>query len=418
MRITAVSRHDRPGVLRPGALAGAATLTAMAAALATGTPPAQAALSHRPGASKSDTISSFTTLLGVSADSTTDAWAAGYYNNSSDVPVPLTEHWNGTAWKKVNAPDPAGATQLYIAGVSADSVTDAWAVGDYQTSSSPQLPLTEHWNGTTWKKVKSPTPSGATLTSLNGVSAVSATDAWAAGYYDSSGDQLPLTVHWNGTAWKKVTVPAPSGATSISLQGVSAVSATDAWAAGDYLNSSNVWEPLILHWNGTTWTQAAVTAPSGGSFTTLNGVSAVSATDAWAVGNYTNSSGTPVPLTEHWNGSAWTQVASPAPRGAQNTYLQGVSAVSAADAWAVGDSGNGSGVQSPVILRWNGTTWKQVKSPAPSGATVTSLNGVSADSATDAWAAGNYGNSSGVSESLILHWNGTAWKKVTSPNGT
>jgi hypothetical protein len=31
---------------------------------------------------------------------------------------------------------------------------------------------------------------------------------------------------------------------------------------------------------------------------------------------------------------------------------------------------------------------------------------------------GSYTNSSGVQESLTLHWNGTAWKKVTSPNGT
>jgi len=32
---------------------------------------------------------------------------------------------------------------------------------------------------------------------------------------------------------------------------VSAVSATDAWAAGYYTNSSDVAQTLILHWNGT-----------------------------------------------------------------------------------------------------------------------------------------------------------------------
>jgi len=65
------------------------------------------------------------------------------------------------------------------------------------------------------------------------VSAVSATDAWAAGYYTkSTGVAEPLILHWNGTAWKKVTTPAPSGGRYNSLYGVSAVSATDAWAAG------------------------------------------------------------------------------------------------------------------------------------------------------------------------------------------
>src|SRR5215472_18942986 len=79
MRITAVSRNHRRGLRACTALASAATLTA---ALAAGSPPAQAALSsHRPGATTPDTISSFSTLSGVSADSSADAWAVGDYTN-------------------------------------------------------------------------------------------------------------------------------------------------------------------------------------------------------------------------------------------------------------------------------------------------------------------------------------------------
>jgi len=38
------------------------------------------------------------------------------------------------------------------------------------------------------------------------------------------------------------------------------------------------------------------------------------------------------------------------------------------------------------------------------------LTSVSADSANDAWAAGSYINdTTGVRDTLILHWNGTAW---------
>jgi hypothetical protein len=419
MRITAISRHPWRGLRRPGALAGAAMLTAIAAALASASPPAQAALGHRAGAGTPRAISSLTTLYGVSADSATDAWAVGYYDNSGGGEVPLTEHWNGTAWKTVTAPVPSGATQIVLQGVSAVSATDAWAVGSYQNSSGT-LPLIERWNGTAWKAVTAPVPSKATGADLLGVSAVSATDAWAVGYYDeSSGDNVPLTEHWNGTAWKTVTAPDPSGATYPTLQGVSAISATDAWAVGGYSNSSNTWKPLILKWNGSAWTQASVTAPDEGAlkFTSLSAVSAISATDAWAVGQYNNSSNVEVPLTEHWNGTAWKTVTAPAPSGAMSTVLQGVSAVSATDAWAAGYSLNSSDVQVPLILRWNGTAWKAVTTPAPSGATLSTLTGVSAVSATDAWAVGAYNNSSGVNKSLILRWNGTAWKKVTSPNG-
>jgi hypothetical protein len=147
-------------------------------------------------------------------------------------------------------------------------------------------------------------------------------------------------------------------------------------------------------------------------------VSADSATEAWSAGYYASSSGVGESLLLHWSGTAWKMVKSPAPSGATNNSLAAVSADSATDAWAAGYYENGSGVYVPLTLHWNGTAWKVVKSPAPSGATEATLSGVSADSATDAWAAGSYTNSSGVQESLNLHWNGTAWKKATSPNGT
>jgi hypothetical protein len=85
-----------------------------------------------------------------------------------------------------------------------------------------------------------------------------------------------------------------------------------------------------------------------------------------------------------------------------------VSAVSGTDAWAVGDSqpNAGSGPLRTLILHWDGTAWSQVSSPGAGPANV--LNGVSADSATDAWAVGYYISKS-VRYALILHWNGTAW---------
>jgi hypothetical protein len=67
----------------------------------------------------------------------------------------------------------------------------------------------------------------------------------------------------------------------------------------------------------------------------LNGVSAASASSAWAVGctNCFTSKGKA--LIEHWNGTGWKQVPSPAPA---DSVLSGVAAVSAGDAWAVGET--------------------------------------------------------------------------------
>src|SRR6266702_1268338 len=60
------------------------------------------------------------------------------------------------------------------------------------------------------------------------------------------------------------------------------------------------------NWNG-------VPPPSPGTGgTVLDGVAMVSACDAWAVG-FDSSGGPDQTLTEHWNGSAWAVVPSPAP---------------------------------------------------------------------------------------------------------
>lgn len=99
---------------------------------------------------------------------------------------------------------------------------------------------------------------------LNGVSADSATDAWAVGfYYDGTGTtEQPLILHWDGTGWAQVASPIPSGGSEIQLQGVSAVSGTDAWAAGFYTPSGNaIRNTFALQWNGSNWTQATTPSP-------------------------------------------------------------------------------------------------------------------------------------------------------------
>ena len=53
-----------------------------------------------------------------------------------------------------------------------------------------------------------PSPSPGNDTAINGVTATSATNAWAVGTFGLAGDVWIL--RWNGTAWKAVpTAPTP-----------------------------------------------------------------------------------------------------------------------------------------------------------------------------------------------------------------
>jgi hypothetical protein len=231
---------------------------------------------------------------------------------------------------------------------------------------------------------------------LAAVAAVSARRAWAVGFAGSLLRPAALIAAWDGSKWKRV--PSPSPGTGASLSGVAAVSASSAWAVGSTSNGAGTARTLILRWNGAAWRR--VPSPSPGSTAVLLGVAVVSARSAWAVGT----DGTlPKTLALRWNGTTWKRVPSPAPAFSER-ILRGVAATASGTAWAVGCStcSTGSGFNMPLTERWNGRAWKAAGGPAAHGI----LAGVAVTSARSAWAVG----SAGGGKTLILRWNGGAWK--------
>ncbi len=57
---------------------------------------------------------------------------------------------------------------------------------------------------------------------LNSVAALSSGDAWAVGAAQGTGPGKPLVVHWNGAAWRAVTLPLAAEARHERLCGRSA----------------------------------------------------------------------------------------------------------------------------------------------------------------------------------------------------
>ena len=144
-------------------------------------------------------------------------------------------------------------------------------------------------------------------------------------------------------------------------------------------------------------------------------MTATSARDAWAVGD-TFAPNTGSSLILHWNGATWKRVASPNPAGqVTEVILDGVAATSDKDAWAVGEFSMSNGEGRTIALHWNGRAWKTVPSPNPSFET--ELSSVAAISAKNAWAVGRYRVGS-ADQTLIVRWNGRAWKRVASPTAS
>jgi hypothetical protein len=311
-------------------------------------------------------------------------------------------------------PVSVGSGRNAFTAVAMAARCDAWAVGSFEKGGASQT-LTERWNGTRWRHVTSPNPAGLSNgDSLNGVATTSSADAWAVGWYIKGGSGQTLTEHWNGTQWKHVPSPNPGGLRHRdSLKGVSATSAGDAWAVGFYGNGSAL-QTLILHWDGIRWTRVPSRNPGGASNDdVLTGVAARSPRDVWAVGWFYNGKAQRT-LIEHWDGTRWTRVPSPN-RDSPLNILNGVTATTASDAWAVGYFLNGRLMQRTLVERWNGTRWVRQPSPNRTGDAASDvLFGVAASSATNAWAVGYSGCC--VYQTLTLHWNGTAWSIRASGN--
>ncbi|MEP6993178.1 MAG: hypothetical protein ABI968_01560 [Acidobacteriota bacterium] len=312
---------------------------------------------------------------------------------------------------------PSGDSSL--GAIAAVTPNDMWAVGSSLDGS--RHTLTEHWNGTAWSIVAS--PDGPQPTNfLMAVDALSTGDVWAVGFSASANpfDPQSKTVveHWNGAGWGVVPSPNPplprGFESSNELFGVAAASPNDVWAVGHTYDFSDG-QSLILHWDGVEWTD--MSTPDPGLAGWLNGIEVVSPNDVWAVG-WNSVDFVQVNLIKHWDGTSWSVVDAPNVGNFVN-QLESVSASSPNDVWAVGFHLDVIGVDQPnqtSVLHWNGTAWSVVPSPNR-----TQLNNYLFDvvglSAGNAWAVGFYDNGFQLL-TMIQRWNGFEWGVVTSSNAS
>ncbi len=316
------------------------------------------------------------------------------------------------AWRVQTSPDPSPSYDTFNAVASSSG--GPWAVGYNGASSNALHTLIARHTRSGWVKVASPNRAGIDRNYLDGVAATSSTNAWAVGYWLQppalalDHEQGVLVLHWDGTAWVKQSAPRSktNGVEIVDqLSGVAALSAKNAWTVGAYGNEQCsgmdgcAVRPLVEHWNGSAWTLQA-TPNTGAGW--LFGVAAVTNTHVWAVGDALGR-----PLVLRWTGSKWTSMSVPHP--GSHGKLLGVSAVSAGNAWAVGSYVSSNHRLRTLVLHYDGTSWKRVACPNV-GTAANVLTAVHATSANNIWAVGHHGG-----KPLLEHYNGTSWSVQTLP---
>jgi aldose sugar dehydrogenase len=248
---------------------------------------------------------------------------------------------------------------------------------------------------------------------LRSISALSPTQIWAVGNYRRGENYEPLTMRWDGGRWVAHTILGWPQSENAYLMGVQAVSEGEAWAVGYYERQGET-RTLTLRWNGSEWERWGSPSP-GSAMSHLRGIDASSPANVWAVGYYTDtiaSENTVRPLLIRWDTSGWRQVPGPDFGPDIDARLIGVEVLGENDVWAVGNlQPTPSGMEETLILHYNGTSWTRVPSPNVGG-TLNFLRGVAGTASDDVWAVGYYGT---PSRAHLLHWDGVRWSSTTAP---
>jgi hypothetical protein len=217
------------------------------------------------------------------------------------------------------------STAAFIA-IAASGPRSAWAIGDIGTTSTYLM----HWNGTAWRKMAVPAHFEP-----YGVSGSSPTDVWLVGDLDLPGPTTGQVLRWNGRAWSRMLI-------------------TQAVAIID-ISPANVWEESVSghldHWNGTSWTRTTYQYAVNDRPGTVAGVGQ----QAWRTMIGTVGKEQHRLIIQRWTGTAWRGVSSPHPY-VHGKYYPAISASAASNVWIEMPS-PGPGLHNTRLLHWDGATW-------------------------------------------------------------
>lgn len=217
---------------------------------------------------------------------------------------------------------------------------------------------------------------------------------------------------WAASGWHTTTTPNPGvnfAYQSRSLNGVVAFSATNAWAVGNYSRASGGGSPLILHWTGNAWHPVKPPAPAGASGS-LRFLSANGPSDIWALGNQ-DSSGAALYLL-HSDGQSWHAVSTSGVAATFSAWSLGVDTPTSI--WIGGYDVSSS---RPMAEHWDGQRWTATMAPLPAGAQGGQLSGIAIIPGTHRPLAVGYVDAASRFSPYAAEWSSGAWHPMPTPKG-
>ena len=281
-------------------------------------------------------------LWGVVTLASDDAIAVGSYNPDSGATQSLAIRWDGSEWSRIDSPIIEGGSFYF--GI--DQVGDEmWAVGGRRWGEDPPaagaIAMATRWTGSGWVEEFVPPLAalgGRSHNDLYAVDGASPDDIWGVGVAQQTGPTDPFgprtyLVHWNGSEWS--LFEQDFGHRSFSaFTDVVALAADDVWVVGYTLVDGESTEPLIVHYDGSSWSQYPLPLHPEGPCE-LRAVTARSSDEIYAMGTWAESNGSPRDFILRYDGNDWTQMNSATING-EDQWYRGATTLPGGDVWTVG----------------------------------------------------------------------------------
>lgn len=198
------------------------------------------------------------------------------------------------------------------------------------------------------------------------------------------GSGEPATIaKWDGKQWSVLGSATNESNGVFNFVNALVVSGGNLYAGGEFTTVGGISATNIAKWNGGSW--SALSAGLSGNIPGYAPVTAlaVSGSDVYAGGSFTNAGGIAVESIAKWNGSSWSALGS-----GEHPKVVYALAVSGNHLYAGGRFG--------TIAKWNGSTWSELGS-GMEGWGVSAL----AVSGDDVYAGGNFTTAGGLTANSI-----------------
>jgi len=286
--------------------------------------------------------------------------------------------------------------------------------------------------------VRAQAPAGGTAPSVGTILNPDGTvRAGTQGSFDASGYELsygpngePLLRPTGPTAlgWNAVGAPgAPNGVSGGGVVGplssyvaALAVSGSDLYVGGNFTQAGGIAANHVAKWNGTSWSSLGMGAANGvaggiGENAPYVSNLAISGSDLYVGGRFTQAGGIAANHMAKWNGTSWSSLGMGAANGVASgiggiaPYVSGL-AISGSDLYVGGTFTEAGGIAAKRVAKWNGTSWSSLGTGPANGVNFTVF--VLAVSGSDLYMGGWFLQAGGVAANRVAKWNGTNWSSL------